>query len=182
VDLTFRLEHEQFRGELGAWLDEHHPGPLGGGELDLALVLGEVGHAALPDAILESCLLAPYLIATSASKDIRDRWLPLMAAGSARVTASLSGSDVAADLHVSDAVLLRRDGELLLLATADLVAEPLSSMDPSRRLFRARPLPGAGVPLARPGLDGAAARTRAGSAAMLNGAAIRQLPAAARAQ
>jgi alkylation response protein AidB-like acyl-CoA dehydrogenase len=148
-------------------------GGAGGDELDLALVLEEVGYAALPDAILESCLLAPYLIATSASKDLRDRWLPLMATGSARVTAALSGSDVVPDLHVSDGVLLHRDGEVLLLATADIAAEPLSSMDPSRRLFRARPLPGAGEPLAAPDLDGAVARSRAGSAAILNGVAGR---------
>jgi alkylation response protein AidB-like acyl-CoA dehydrogenase len=28
VDLSFSPEHERFRGEFGAWLDEHHPGPL----------------------------------------------------------------------------------------------------------------------------------------------------------
>ena len=146
-------------------------GGAGGDELDLALVLEEIGRAALPDAILESCLLAPYLIATSASKEIRDHWLPLMAAGSARVTVALGGTDVVPDLHVSDGVLLSRDGDLVLLTRDDLVSEPLQSMDPSRRLFRVRPRPGAGELLAEPDLDGAASRRLAGSAAMLNGVA-----------
>lgn len=146
-------------------------GGAGGDELDLRLVLEEIGRAALPDAILESCLLAPYLIATSASKDIRDRWLPLMAAGSARITVALGGSDVVPDLHVSDGVVLHQDGDLVLLTKADLVSEPLNSMDPSRRLFRVHPRPGAGEPLAEPDLDGAVSRSLAGSAAMLNGVA-----------
>src|SRR6202044_2699191 len=94
-------------------------GGAGGDELDLELVLEEIGQAALPDAILESCLLAPYLIASSASKDIQQCWLPLMASGSARITVALSG-DVVPDLHVSDGVVLLRGGELVLLTKADL--------------------------------------------------------------
>jgi alkylation response protein AidB-like acyl-CoA dehydrogenase len=146
-------------------------GGAGGDELDLRLVLEEIGRAALPDAILESCLLAPYLITTSASKDIRDRWLPLMAAGSARLTVALGGSDIVPDLHVSDGVLLHRGDDLVLLTKADLASEPVHSMDPSRRLFRVRPRPGAGEPLAEPDVAGAASRNLAGSAAMLNGVA-----------
>jgi alkylation response protein AidB-like acyl-CoA dehydrogenase len=146
-------------------------GGAGGDELDLKLVLEEIGRAALPDAILETCLLAPYLIATSASKDIRERWLPPMAAGSARITVALGSGDVVPDLHVSDGVLLHRGGEVVLLAKADLVSEPLHSMDPSRRLFRVRPRPGAGEPLAEANLAGATSRSLAGSAAMLNGVA-----------
>jgi alkylation response protein AidB-like acyl-CoA dehydrogenase len=145
-------------------------GGAGGDVLDLKLVLEEIGRAALPDAILESCLLAPYLIASSASKDIQQCWLPLMASGSARITVALSG-DVVPDLHVSDGVVLLRGSELVLLTKADLASEALHSMDPSRRLFRVRPRPGAGEPLVGSDVDGAAVRSLAGSAAILNGVA-----------
>ena len=148
-------------------------GGAGGDELDLELVLEEIGQAALPDAMLESCLLAPYLIATSAAPEVRERWLPLMAAGSARVTVALGDRAVAPDVHVSDAVLIERSGELILVQTADLDAEAVWSMDPSRRLFRVRPRPGAGVQLPAPDLAGARARCLAGSAAILTGVAAR---------
>jgi alkylation response protein AidB-like acyl-CoA dehydrogenase len=94
-------------------------GGAGGDELDLELVFEEIGQAALPDAMLESCLLAPYLIATSAAPEVRERWLPLMAAGSARVSVALGDRAVAPDVHVSDAVLIERSGELILVETAD---------------------------------------------------------------
>ena len=61
-------------------------GGAGGDELDLMLVLEQIGRAAVPDAVLESCMLAPYLIATSASPATRERWLPRIAAGSARIS------------------------------------------------------------------------------------------------
>jgi alkylation response protein AidB-like acyl-CoA dehydrogenase len=64
---------------------------------------------------------------------------------------------------------------VVLLTAADVISEPLNSMDPSRRLFRVRPRPGAGQLLAQPDLGGAAARSLAGSAALLNGVAARQV-------
>jgi alkylation response protein AidB-like acyl-CoA dehydrogenase len=152
------------------------PGELGGAggdELDMMLVLEEVGGAAVPDAILESCLLAPYLIGTCAPARLRERWLPALADGSVRITVARGGSQVAPDVHVSDAVLLKQGGGLMLAETADVDATPLRSADPSRRLFRVSLRDGAGEPLPGAGLAGASARALAGSAALLNGVAAR---------
>jgi alkylation response protein AidB-like acyl-CoA dehydrogenase len=154
-------------------------GGVGGDELDMMLVLEELGGAAVPDAILESCLLAPYLIGTCTSAGLRERWLPALAAGSVRITVARRGSQVAPDLHVSDAVLLERDGGLMLAETADVDATPLRSIDPSRRLFRVSLRGGAGEPLPGAGLAGASARALAGSAALLSGVAARLVALAA---
>jgi alkylation response protein AidB-like acyl-CoA dehydrogenase len=154
-------------------------GGAGGDELDMMLVLEELGGAAVPDAILESCLLAPYLIGTCMSAGLRERWLPALAAGSVRVTVARGGSQVAPDLHVSDAVLLERDGGLILAQTANVDATPLRSMDPSRRLFRVSLRGGEGEVLPAAGLAGASARALAGSAALLNGVAARLVALAA---
>lgn len=148
-------------------------GGLGGDELDLAVVLEEVGRAALPDAVLEACLIAPHLIASSASPALRERWLPAIASGAARIAVSFGGSGIAADAHISDAVLIERGTDILLVEAEDVVAEPLVSMDPSRRLFRVRPRSGAGVPLTDPDRSGAVTRILTGTATLLNGVASR---------
>lgn len=79
---------------------------------------------------------------------------------------------MAPDLHVSDAVVVPREGELVLCAAGDVNAQPLRSMDPSRRLFAVSPR-GPGETLPAAGVPGAGARSLAGSAALLNGVAHR---------
>jgi alkylation response protein AidB-like acyl-CoA dehydrogenase len=146
----------------------------GGDEFDLYLVLEEAGRAALPDALLESCLLAPYLISAHGSVEFKDRWLPGLAAGTLRAAVALGGTRVVADAHVSDLLLLEDDGRLLALTREEVALEPLVSMDPSRRLFAVSSAPGAGVEVGGAEVLAAAhARRMAGSAAVLIGIATR---------
>lgn len=158
---------------IAAILVPEHFGGLGRDELDLLLVLEQIGRVALPDAILESCVLAPFLIAGSVSKKLQQRWLPRMATGEVRVTVGLGDSGLVPDVLASDLVLLEVAGEVVALERDDLVATPLSSMDPSRRISIVNPLPGAGEPLIGADLGGAHVRSLVGSAAVLNGLGAR---------
>jgi alkylation response protein AidB-like acyl-CoA dehydrogenase len=123
--------------------------------------------------MLESCVLAPFLLATADSTNLQERWLPRMATGQARVSVGLGGSRVVPDVLTSDLLLLELAGEVVALERADFVAEPLMSMDPSRRMSRVSWRPGAGESLILPDLSGARARSLAGSAALLNGTGTR---------
>jgi alkylation response protein AidB-like acyl-CoA dehydrogenase len=150
-----------------------------GDELDMVLVLVEVGRHAVPDAIVESCVLAPHLIRTCNSEEIRSVWLPRIAEG-ARVTVNRPGTTMAPDLHVSDAVILvDGDGDgAVLFDRGEVEAEPLASMDPSSRLFRFEPS-GPGTPLVSADVVGAATRRLAAVAAVLNGVAAHLLDSSA---
>jgi alkylation response protein AidB-like acyl-CoA dehydrogenase len=148
-----------------------------GDELDMVLVLVEVGRHAVPDAIVESCVLAPHLIRTCNSEEIRSVWLPRIAEG-ARVTVNRPGTTMAPDLHVSDAVILVDGDGAVLFDRGEVEAEPLASMDPSSRLFRFEPS-GPGTPLVSADVVGAATRRLAAVAAVLNGVAAHLLDSSA---
>ncbi|MDP5183898.1 acyl-CoA dehydrogenase family protein [Blastococcus sp. BMG 814] len=146
-------------------------GGVGGTEVDLCAVLEEAGRACVPDALLEALLIGPSLIAEAGSEEQRARWLPAIASGELRVTVALGGTPVVPDAHVSDLVLLERDGEVQAYARDELDLTRVHSMDPSRRLFRVAAHDGAGEALPGGGAALAGARTRqyAGSAAVLIG-------------
>jgi alkylation response protein AidB-like acyl-CoA dehydrogenase len=148
-----------------------------GDELDMLLVLEEVGRHAIPDAIVESCVVAPHLIRTCDSDDVRSAWLPRIAEGT-RVTVNRPGTAMAPDLHVSDAVILVDGDSAVLFDRGEVEAVPLASMDPSSRLFRFEPT-GAGTPLVNADIDGAATRRSAAVAAVLNGVAAYLLDSSA---
>jgi alkylation response protein AidB-like acyl-CoA dehydrogenase len=144
-------------------------GGLGGDETDLCLVLEQVGRFCVPDAVLEGCLVAPTAIALAGSDELKRRWLPGIAAGEVRATIALAGTTHVPDVHVSDIVILEREGELALYERSELDVAPLVSMDLSRRLFEVQPKPGAGIALDAHALVDIRARQDFGSAAVLNG-------------
>ncbi len=71
-------------GIVGLTVPEEFGG-MGGNELDLLLVYEEAGRAALPDPLLETTGIAAPLIAESGSDELKERWLPAIAAGDAIV-------------------------------------------------------------------------------------------------
>jgi len=144
-------------------------GGFGGDETDLCLVLEQVGRFCVPDAVLEGCLVAPIALLLGGSDELKQRWLPGIASGEVRATIALSGTTHVPDVHVSDIVILERDGELRLYERAELDVEPLVSMDRSRRLFDVSPKPGTGVALDARSLGDIRSRQDFGSAAVLNG-------------
>ncbi len=149
---------------------EEHDG-FGGSLADLLPVLEEVGRAAVPDAVLEATVLGPLALALAAGKEQRERWLPGVAAGDQRVTVRLRAGSPVPDAHVSDLVVLPRDGDLWVFHRDDLELERRVSQDPSRRLFAVRPRRGAGerLPFGRQALPMLRAHELVGSAAVLSG-------------
>jgi alkylation response protein AidB-like acyl-CoA dehydrogenase len=146
---------------------------VGGTEIDLCAVLEEVGRACVPDALLEALLIGPFLIGAAGSPEQKAQWLPRIASGELRVTAAVDGASVVPDAHVSDLVLLERDGEVRAFGPGELGLTRVQSMDPSRRLFRVVVPEGSGTVLPGGAAAAAGARDRqyAGSAAVLVGLA-----------
>lgn len=121
-------------------------GGAGGDLTDLALVLAEAGRRALPDAVIEGLVVAPVALALSETA-VADEWSAALAEGGARATAVLGDARYAPDAHVSDIIILESDGDVRVYERGDVELSAMPSMDPSRRIFQARPI-GAGVSLA----------------------------------
>jgi alkylation response protein AidB-like acyl-CoA dehydrogenase len=146
-------------------------GGLGGDVSDLALVLEQVGRYVVPDALVESCVLAPFVLSSGDDEELKARWLPPLASGAARATVALAGTTFPPDVHVSDLVVLEREGQLVLFEPAELEVEPVTAMDRSRRLFAVRPL-GSGRPVGDQRLAARAGALRdVATASVLNGIA-----------
>jgi alkylation response protein AidB-like acyl-CoA dehydrogenase len=145
----------------------------GGDELDLFLVLEELGKACWPDEVVNSCLVAPPLLVSAGSDDLRERWLPRLAAGDARAAVGLGPSRIVADAHVSDLVIINLSGRLAAFERDEVTLEPLVSMDPSRRLFRVTPLYAPGKDVGPADAAETQARQAVGTASILNGIASR---------
>jgi alkylation response protein AidB-like acyl-CoA dehydrogenase len=147
----------------------------GGDELDLFLVLEELGKACWPDEIVNSCLVAPYLLVSAGSEDLRERWLPRLASGEARAAVGLSGSGIVADAHVSDLVLINVSGRVVAFTREEVNLQPLVSMDPSRRLSHVTQVHAAGEDVGPADAPMAQARQAVGTASLLIGIASRLL-------
>lgn len=109
-------------------------GGLGMGDLDLVLILEELGRAACPEIVLEHTALALPLLA-QAPAAIQDRWLAPAAAGEARVTVALD-SPYALGAAQSDLMLLTRDGAIHAVEPGAATLNPQPSVDETRRLCR----------------------------------------------
>jgi alkylation response protein AidB-like acyl-CoA dehydrogenase len=147
---------------------------LGGDEVDLCPVLEEVGRFCVPDAVLEAVLLAPAIISMAGSADQKARWLPALASGEVRATVALSTTPFVPDAHVSDLIVLQRDGALTLYERSEVDIARVKVMDPSRRVFAVTPRAGAGSPLQADGptLDAIQCRQDVGLAALLGGVSV----------
>ena len=152
-------------------------GGFGGSLVDLMPFLEEVGRSAAPDAFLESTVLAPLALALTSGGGQRDRWLRSVASGECRATVRFRSGVPVPDAHVSDLLVLPREGELWLFERGDVALERVTSQDPSRRLFRVTPHRGAGerLPYGQRWLPLLRAHELVGSAAVLNGISERLL-------
>jgi alkylation response protein AidB-like acyl-CoA dehydrogenase len=153
-------------GLLGLLLPERDGGG-GGSEMDLVLLLVELGRAGVPGPVLEhAAVVAPALAATP--------WAAGLAAGDIVGTAWLDGP-YAPHVGVSD-VVLTPEG---VVPATGLVATPVGGIDGGRRLVAVGTAGAAAEPVA--GLDVPLARDRAalGASAVLVGVAQRLLELAA---
>lgn len=147
---------------------------LGGDEVDLCPVLEEVGRFCVPDAVLETVLLAPAIISMAGSAEQKARWLPRLASGEVRATVALAETRFVPDAHVSDLIILQREGSLTLYERAEVEIARVKVMDPSRRVYTVTPRTGAGsvVPADGPALDAIRSRQDVGVAALLGGVSV----------
>jgi len=119
-------------GVLGLLVPDHHGG-LGLNEIDLVLLLEEIGRVALPEPVMETAAVAVALLRET---PLAKKWLPQVAAGEAILTVGHPCNPFVTDAHVADLLLLPH-GDALHAVPRDLataVRQPCN--DPSRRLFR----------------------------------------------
>ncbi|MCC6073887.1 acyl-CoA dehydrogenase family protein [Pseudomonas sp. GCM10022188] len=157
-------------------------GGLGMNELDCVLIAQECGYAGLPEPLVDTVLVGvPLLAALDDDRaQLKDTWLPRVAAGTARLAVGQPGRALVADAHVADLLLLAHGDEVHAVPRAAVTLTANASLDPSRRLFRVDWTPGAATRVAA-GAQGRALwaaslnRGKLGTAAQLLGLALRML-------
>ncbi|MEV0335782.1 acyl-CoA dehydrogenase family protein [Nocardia sp. NPDC050717] len=139
-------------GVFGLIVDEKYDG-ADATPVDLVVALIETGRAALPGPVIESAAVIPALLQRLPDAGTAQQRLPALASGESLGTITFVDPQrgIALDAAAADVVLLAAGGRLALghsaadapgevSATAALhqadVAEPLSSIDPARKLFR----------------------------------------------
>ncbi|MCA1847173.1 MAG: acyl-CoA dehydrogenase family protein, partial [Actinobacteria bacterium] len=151
-------------GVLGVLVPES-AGGLGLDEVDMVLVLEELGRFAVPGPLVEHAAVAVPTLALAGDRVAE--WLRAAATGEIVISAGSSARRVAYGAE-ADLVITEHDGVVEAVLSADrTVVEQHRAVDRSRRFAdiawsRATPLPGADPTLFR-------ARGAAGSAAVLCG-------------
>lgn len=111
-------------------------GGMGLDDLDWVLAQQELGYYAIPDSLSDTAYLATTLLnGLPADGQLKKRWLPSIADGTARVAVGHPINTFVADAASSDLLLLWHENEIHALErdAAVLTAQP--SIDNSRRLF-----------------------------------------------
>ncbi|MFP6625590.1 MAG: acyl-CoA dehydrogenase family protein [Deltaproteobacteria bacterium] len=121
-------------GLNGLLVPEAHGG-LGMDEVDLVLLLEEVGRVALAEPLLETATVAARLIDESGSAGLAEAWLGKIAAGQAVVAVGHDANPCIADAHVASLLLLCHQGQLHALLPDRVELTRQDSVDPGRRLF-----------------------------------------------
>jgi len=128
-------------------------GGMGGGDVAWALLTQELGYYAVPDAFAEEIYVAAGLLAAlPEDAPARQRWLPRIADGSARVAIAHPVNPAVGDARDADLLLLANptaQGTEVHAVAPDAVAlAPCPSIDGSRRLARVDWKPGAATRIA----------------------------------
>lgn len=127
------------QGMTGLSVPETYGG-LGMGDVDWSLITEEIGYYSIPDSLADTaCVATGVLCAVPGAEALRQRWLPKIADGSARVSVEHPVNPWVADAHMADLVLAFRAGEggaveLHAVPGADLQRSAMASIDASRRL------------------------------------------------
>ncbi|HEY2318426.1 MAG TPA: acyl-CoA dehydrogenase family protein [Solirubrobacteraceae bacterium] len=149
-------------GWPGIAVAEEHGGQ-GLGAVELAVLLEELGYACAATPFLATAVAAAAIQAGGTDEQ-RARWLPGLVSGEVR--AGIGRADLVVDGHGADVVVLLDDDGARLVSDAE--AEPLQTIDPTRRFAAVR---GDGEPLSPDVAD----RARAAIAAEVVGVCQRAL-------
>ncbi|WP_153099535.1 acyl-CoA dehydrogenase family protein [Paraburkholderia hayleyella] len=113
--------------------EEH--GGLGLDETDWALLAQTYGYFGSPEPLIDTALIAVGVLSGLPASAWRDALLRDIAQGRARVAFTHPVNPYTADVHVAQTLLCEHRGELYRVAPGDAAWQPVSSIDPSRRLF-----------------------------------------------
>ena len=122
-------------GVLGMTAPESHEG-LGMDEVDLVLLLEELGRAACPEPVAEHVAVALPLLRDHGSAALRDTWLGRAATGDVVLTAGSPVDDLVLAAGRADLSLLGVDGALHAVPAEQMTCTGQPSVDASRRLAR----------------------------------------------
>ena len=121
-------------GAVGLTVPEEHGG-LGLGPLDWVLLAEEEGRFAAPVPLAETIALAVPLLVDHGSDPLKQRWLPAIAKGEARVAVGMERSPFVRDADMADLLIVQRGESLHLAARGEIALVERPSVDRSRRLF-----------------------------------------------
>ena len=149
-------------------------GGIGGDELDLVLVLEELGRAAAPDALAEQVAVAVPLLA-AAGGELAKEWLPRVAEGEAIIAAALESRPYVCDADVAGLLLVEQRGKVVAAERNAASLTRQYSVDGARRLFSVAAESGVLLDVDPGALELARQRATFTSAAVLLGLAERML-------
>lgn len=121
-------------GVPGLLVPEEHGG-LGMDEIDLVLVMVEVGRAALAEPVVPTAAVAVPLLRECGDDALAKEWLPRIAAGEAIVAVAQPASPLVPDAHVADLLLVCAADGVYALPRDEVELTAQKSNDPSQRLF-----------------------------------------------
>ncbi|MEU4706442.1 acyl-CoA dehydrogenase family protein [Nocardia salmonicida] len=126
-------------GVFGLIVDEKYDG-ADATPVDLVVALIELGRGGVPGPVIESTAVIPALLQRLPDDSPAQRWLSALASGDALGTVTFEPQrGIALDADIAEPVLVVSGGRLALglLSSSDGDAtEPVTSIDPARKLFR----------------------------------------------
>ncbi|MFI6220346.1 acyl-CoA dehydrogenase family protein [Nocardia salmonicida] len=126
-------------GVFGLIVDEKYDG-ADATPVDLVVALIELGRGGVPGPVIESTAVIPALLQRLPDDSPAQRWLSALASGDALGTVTFEPQrGIALDADIAEPVLVASGGRLTLglLSSSDGDAtEPVTSIDPARKLFR----------------------------------------------
>jgi len=120
-------------GVLGATVPEAQGG-LGFDEVDVVLMLEELGRFACPEPVAEVLSVAAPLLAEVGGESA-EHWLPRIAAGEARVALGFDSEPYVAGAAHADLLILQRGDEVHALSPESVKLQAVDSVDGARRLY-----------------------------------------------
>jgi len=120
-------------GVPGLLVPEEHGG-LGMNEIDLVLVMVEVGRAALAEPVVPTAAVAVPLLLECGHEALAAEWLPKIAAGEALVAVAQPTSPLVPEAEVADLLILRSGEALYAVPKGEARITPQKSNDPSQKL------------------------------------------------
>lgn len=120
-------------GILGMLISEEHGG-LGMNELDLVLVLEELGRAASPEPFVDTAVVGGPLLEDCADEDTKTRLLSGIISGESTLSTRLGSNLYAAGANACSLIMAENAGQLDLVQPEHVQCTEQTSVDKSRKI------------------------------------------------